>query len=123
MNDDTQRSSNGRFQKGTCPNPKGRPRKDRSVSSAILAAAHEVVTANDRGRKRKMRKLDLTASQFANKGSSGDHRAGKALLDYVTKAEQQLALKASADVPLTVSDREIAEAFLTEYRRSLGLEA
>lgn len=80
-----------------------------------------MIVANDRGRKRSMRKLEMTAAQMANKGASGDLRAGKMLLDYAAKAEEQYAAKSPTEVPLTPSDQEIADAFLAEYRRSLGI--
>lgn len=53
MNDE--RDEKGRFRKGACPNPKGRPRKDRSVSAAILTAADAKVTATENGKRRKIR--------------------------------------------------------------------
>lgn len=121
MSIEPEREANGRFPKGQSGNRKGRPRKDKSVNTAILKAANEVIVANDRGHKRSMRKLDMTAAQMANKGASGDLRAGKMLLDYAAKAEEQHAAKAPVDVPLTLSDQEIADAFLAEYRRSLGM--
>lgn len=113
------RGSDGRFPPGRSGNTKGRPRKDASVSSAILTAMNETVTANtDRGRKRKMRKLNATATQIANKGASGDLRAGKMLLDMAAKAEAAEAAKAVPDM-LTISDQEILDAFLAEHRRHL----
>jgi hypothetical protein len=121
MSEEYERTSNGRFPKGQSGNRKGRPRKDRSVNTIILDAANELITAHHGGRQRKMPKLRATATQMANKGASGDLRAGKMLLDYAAKAEEQHAAKVPAEVPLTLSDQEIADAFLAEYRRSLGM--
>jgi hypothetical protein len=113
------RGPDGRFPAGRSGNTKGRPRKEATVSAAILSAINKTVTANtDHGRKRKMRKLDATATQVANKGASGDLRAAKMVLDMAAKAE---ALEATRAVPETlfISDQEILEQFLADYRRHL----
>ncbi|KUO56878.1 MAG: hypothetical protein APF78_05810 [Sphingomonadales bacterium BRH_c3] len=116
MNDDP-RASNGRFPPGQTGNRNGRPRKDRSVSSAIMKAASATVTATENGRRRKIRKIDATAAQLANKGASGDIRAGKLLLDMAARAEAQQLSAAPVDVPLTHNDQEIVERFLADYRK------
>lgn len=118
MKDDP-RDSNGRFPPGQSGNRNGRPRKDRTVSSAIMKAATATVTATENGRRRKIRKLDATAAQLANKGASGDIRAGKLLLDMATRAEAQQLSAGPADMPLTHSDQEILERFLADYRKHL----
>lgn len=116
MNDDP-RDSNGRFPPGQTGNRNGRPRKDRTVSSAIMKAASATVTATENGRRRKIRKLDATAAQLANKGASGDLRAGKLLLDMAARAEAQQLSAVSTDAPLNHSDQEIVERFLADYRK------
>ncbi len=111
------RDNGGRFEKGQTGNRNGRPRKDRSVSSAIMQAASATVTATENGRRRKIRKLDATAAQLANKGASGDLRAGKLLLDMAARAEAQQLSAVPTDAPLTHSDQEIVERFLADYRK------
>lgn len=118
MKDD--RDEQGRFRKGVCPNRKGRPRKDRSVSAAILTAADAKVTATENGRRRKIRKIDATAAQIANKGAAGDIRAGKLLLDLAARSEADRQSVAPADTPLTPDDQQIVEWFLAEYRQFLA---
>ncbi|WP_339706363.1 DUF5681 domain-containing protein [uncultured Sphingosinicella sp.] len=114
------RDEKGRFRKGACPNPKGRPRKDRSVSAAILTAADAKVTATENGKRRKIRKIDATAAQIANKGAAGDIRAGKLLLDLAARSEGERQSAAPADAPLTPDDQQIVEWFLAEYRKHLA---
>lgn len=111
------RGQGGKFPKGTSGNPAGRPRKDRSVSKAILEAANATVTVNDNGRRRKIRKVAATATQLANKGASGDIRAGKLLLDLAAKAEAAGEESGAVEATLTVSDQEILDRFLAEHRR------
>ena len=112
------RGPNGRFPPGRSGNTKGRPKKTATVSAAIVSAMNKTITGHEHGRTRKMRKLDATATQIANKGASGDLRAGKLLLDMAAKAE---ALEAATAVPdtLTISDQEILDSFLADYRRHL----
>lgn len=117
MKDDDPREANGRFPPGQSGNRNGRPRKDRTVSSAIMKAATATVTATENGRRRKIRKLDATAAQLANKGASGDIRAGKLLLDMAVRAEAQQLSAGPTDPPLVQSDQEIVERFLAEYRK------
>ncbi|MES2987901.1 MAG: DUF5681 domain-containing protein [Pseudomonadota bacterium] len=120
MTETPERNPGGRFAPGTCGNPKGRPRKDRTVSSAILKAATATVIATENGRRRKIRKIDATAAQLANKGASGDLRAGKMLLDMAAKAEAQQAGVQPTNMPLAQSDQEIVERFFAEFRRHIA---
>jgi len=67
---------------------------------------------------RRIRKLDATATQIANKGASGDLRAGKMLLDMAAQAEARDAAQTAPET-LTISDQEILDDFLAEYRKHL----
>jgi hypothetical protein len=115
---DITRDTRGRFPPGQSGNRNGRPKKTKTVSDAIIAAMNKTVAANENGRKRRIRKLDATATQIANKGASGDLRAGKMLLDMAAQAEARDAAQAPPDT-LTISDQEILDQFLAEYRRHL----
>lgn len=112
------RGADGRFPPGKSGNANGRPKKPATVSAAIVSAMNKTITANEHGRKRKFRKLDATATQIANKGASGDLRAGKMLLDMAAKAEAMEAARAVPDT-LTISDQEILDRFLADYRQHL----
>ena len=115
---DTTRDTRGRFPPGRSGNRNGRPRKPKTVSEAIITAMNKTVAANENGRKRRIRKLDATATQIANKGASGDLRAGKMLLDMAAQAEAREATQAAPDT-LTISDQEILDDFLNAYRKHL----
>jgi hypothetical protein len=115
---DVTRDTRGRFPPGQSGNRNGRPKKPKTVSDAIIAAMNKTVAANENGRKRRIRKLDATATQIANKGASGDLRAGKMLLDMAAQAEARDAVQAAPQT-LTISDQEILDRFLAEYRKHL----
>ena len=115
---DTTRDTRGRFPPGQSGNRNGRPRKPKTVSEAIITAMNKTVAANENGRKRRIRKLDATATQIANKGASGDLRAGKMLLDMAAQAEARDSAQAAPET-LTMSDQEILDDFLSAYRKHL----
>lgn len=115
---DITRDTRGRFPPGQSGNRNGRPKKPKTVSDAIITAMNKTVAANENGRKRRIRKLDATATQIANKGASGDLRAGKMLLDMAAQAEARDAAQAAPEM-LTISDQEILDQFLAEYRKHL----
>jgi replication-associated recombination protein RarA len=112
------RDTRGRFPPGHSGNRNGRPKKPKTVSEAIITAMNKTVAANENGRKRRIRKLEATATQIANKGASGDLRAGKMLLDMAAQAEARDAGHAAPET-LTISDQEILDDFLAEYRKHL----
>jgi replication-associated recombination protein RarA len=115
---DKTRDTRGRFPPGQSGNRKGRPKKPKTVSEAIITAMNKTVAANENGRKRRIRKLDATATQIANKGASGDLRAGKMLLDMAAQAEARDGVQAAPET-LTISDQEILDDFLAQYRNHL----
>ena len=115
---DITRDTRGRFPPGQSGNRNGRPKKPKTVSEAIITAMNKTVAANENGRKRRIRKLDATATQIANKGASGDLRAGKMLLDMAAQAEARESAEAAPET-LTISDQEILDDFLAQYRKHL----
>ena len=112
------RDTRGRFPPGQSGNRNGRPKKPKTVSEAIITAMNKTVAASENGRKRRIRKLDATATQFANKGASGDYRSGKLLLEMAARVEAQEASQAAPET-LTISDQEILDDFLSAYRKYL----
>lgn len=119
----TDRDNSGRFLPGQTGNAKGRPKGHRSVNAAIDKALQEKVTVTEQGRRRRKSKLDITATQIANQGASGDLRAARMVLEQARKAEEEAAeakrMTASSEVPLTPCDQEIVERFLADYRRHI----
>lgn len=111
----------GRFQSGHCPNPKGRPRKARTVGAAITGALNEAVPVTENGRRRRISKLQASAKQLANKSAAGDLRASKMAFDHAERAEQQAAAQTTYD-RLSASDEEIVERLKARFRRIINEE-
>lgn len=111
------RSTRGTFKAGVSGNPKGRPRKARTVDEAVAEAMRAPVAVTENGRKRKISKLHATATQIANQGAQGDLRAGKMALDLAHRAEEK-AEQARAKAPpvLTESDEEIVARLQARIR-------
>ena len=107
-NNDASRDRAGRFRGGApSPNPKGRPRKSRGVDGAMLGALSEKVTVTEQGTRRRKSKLDITATQIANKGAGGDLRAAKMAFDQARKAEERAEADAVRAPVMTQADHEI----------------
>jgi hypothetical protein len=114
----------GRFRTGSAsPNPKGRPKKVRSVDDAVQGALAEMVTVTEQGRRRRRSKLEVTTSQIANKGASGDLRAAKLALDQARKSEERAEAGAARAPVMTETDREIACRVIDRILKFHGIHA
>jgi hypothetical protein len=63
------------FQKGHSGNPKGRPRRSKSVSSLVREGLFELVEVRENGRCKKISKLSVALTQLFNRAAGGDLRA------------------------------------------------
>jgi hypothetical protein len=115
--EDDREFGTGRFTTGRSGNPKGRPRKSQTVDHAILKAMGETVTINQGGRRRRRTKVDVAATQLANKSAAGDLRATKMTFDYAQKAHDRKDEGSGRAAPMTASDLEIAERVIARMRR------
>src|ERR1017187_8715010 len=79
------------FRKGTTGNPKGRPKGSKNLSTYIMEAARDQVSATVGGRTRKISKLQATTMQLATKAAGGDQAAITKLLDWVDEIESRAA--------------------------------
>jgi hypothetical protein len=114
------RDNAGRFRNGQTGNPKGRPKKSRSVDAAVTRAVQEPIFVTEQGRRRRRTKLEVAAAQLANKGASGDPRAMKLTFDLARKAEEN-AQDAVARAPvMTQSDHEIAARVIARLTKVIS---
>ena len=109
------RERNGRFGLGNCANPRGRPRKDRSITGTILKELNAPLTIMENQKRKRVSKIAASAKQIANKGASGDFRSAKLAMDYALKAESSQA-GMPQPVPLTINDRGIVARFIARLR-------
>jgi hypothetical protein len=63
------------FRKGTTGNPKGRPKGSKNLSTYLMEAARDQVSATVGGKTRKISKIQATAMQLATKAAGGDQPA------------------------------------------------
>lgn len=110
------RDTAGRFRAGTTGNPRGRPRKARGVDASIMKAVNEAVMVTEGGRRRRRAKLDIAATQIANKGAAGDLPAAKLTMELVRKAEANAEAEAARSPVMTRNDHEIAARVIERLR-------
>src|SRR5258707_12563249 len=94
------------FRKGATGNPKGRRKGSKNLSTYIMEAARDHVTATVGGRTRKISKIQATAMQLATKAAGGDQAAMGRFLDWVDEIETRVAAKPT-QFPLSASDIEV----------------
>ena len=98
------------FRKGETGNPKGRPKGSKNLSTYIMEAAHDQVSATIGGRTRTISKLQATAMQLATKAAGGDHVAIARFLDWVDEIETRTASIKPVQFPLGAPDIEVIRA-------------
>lgn len=94
------------FQPGICPNPKGRPKGSKNVSTYLRDAAYKQIVVTQNGSRRKMPRVRAAAEQLANKAAAGDTKAILQLLERVAELEQRDAARMS-DAPLDEADLRV----------------
>jgi hypothetical protein len=95
------------FRKGTSGNPRGRPKGSKNLSTYIMEAARDQVSATVAGKTRKISKIQATAMQLATKAAGGDHAAMGRFLDWVDEIETRAASVKPAQFPLSAPDIEV----------------
>lgn len=98
------------FRKGISGNPKGRPKGSKNLSTLIMEAARDQVTATIDGKPRKISKIQATTMQLATKAAGGDQAAIGRLLDWVDDIETRAAAVKPTQFPLSAADLEVLRA-------------
>src|SRR5262245_10231293 len=108
-----------RFCKGVSGNPKGRPKGSKNLSTYLMAAARDQVSATIGGKTRKISTIQATAMQLATKAAGGDHVAISKFLDWMDEIESRVAAAKPAQFPSSEPDIEVIRAV---YERMSKLE-
>ena len=133
------RDSKGRFEKGYCGNPNGRPRKRKRTLSDIeyekefVEATEEELSVNVGGKIQKIPAIDLVYRQLVRKAVAGDPRCMLKVIELrenysakdrdERKALQQVLMEAEFDIqenPEDVTDQqmELAAGARAQLRRN-----
>jgi len=99
-----------KFKKGTSGNPKGRPKGSKNLSTILMEAARDQVTATIDGKPRKISKIQATAMQLATKAAAGDRAAMGKFLDWMDEIETRAAAVKPSQFPLSEPDLEVLRA-------------
>jgi hypothetical protein len=95
------------FQKGVSGNKKGRPKGSKNLSTLIMEAARDQVTATIDGKQRKITKIQATAMQLATKAAGGDQASIARFLDWVDEFETRAAATKPTEFPFSEADLQV----------------
>ena len=98
------------YRKGTTGNPKGRPKGSKNLSTYLIEAARDQVSATVGGKTRKISKIQATAMQLATKAAGGDQAAMSKFLDWIDEIETRAAAVRPTQFPLSALDIEVLRA-------------
>ena len=98
------------FRKGTSGNPRGRPKGSKNLSTYLMEAARDQVTATVGGRTRTISKLQATTMQLATKAAGGDQAAIGRFLDWIDEIEIRAASVKPSQFPIGAPDIEVIRA-------------
>ena len=105
------------FPKGKSGNPKGRPKGSKNMSTYLMEAAHDQVSATIGGKARNISKLQATAMQLATKAASGDQVAINKFLDWMDEIESRAAAARPSQFPISEADIEVIRETYERMKR------
>ena len=105
------------FRKGQSGNKKGRPKGSKNLSTYLMEAARDQVSATVGGRTRTISKLQATTMQLATKAAGGDQAAMGRFLDWVDEIETRAASVKPTQFPLSAPDIEVIRAAYERMKR------
>jgi hypothetical protein len=105
------------FQPGKSGNPDGRPKGSKNLSTLMMEAARDQVSATIGGKTRKISKIQATTMQLATKAAGGDHAAMGRFLDWIDEIETRAAAVKPAQFPLSAPDLEVLRAIYDRMKQ------
>jgi len=106
------------FKPGSSGNPKGRPKGSKNLSTLLMDAARDQISATIGGKKRNISKIQATAMQLATKAASGDNGAIARFLNWIDEIETRAAASRPAQFPLSEADLEVLRATYSRMKQS-----
>jgi hypothetical protein len=73
------------FQKGKSGNPSGRPRRDPSLASVLRKVSKQIVHTKGPNGAGRMSKLEASVTQLVNKAVTGDLKAMRVLMQWLSR--------------------------------------
>lgn len=98
-----------RFKPGQSGNPAGRRKGSMNINSILKKAMNEMVVVNERGRTKRLTKMEVAVAQIMNKAASGDIGAFK--LAYAMASQIDPAVETVS--PDLLADQEQARQLLS----------
>ncbi len=98
------------FKKGMSGNKKGRPKGSKNLSTLLMEAGRDQVTATIGGKQRRITKTEATTMQLATKAAGGDPASIAKFLDWMDKFETRAAAAKPAAFPFSDADLEVLRA-------------
>lgn len=98
-----------RFKPGHSGNPAGRRKGSMNINSILKKAMNEMVVVNERGRTKRLTKMEVAVAQIMNKAASGDIGAFK--LAYAMASQIDPAVESVS--PDLLADQEQARQLLS----------
>lgn len=110
-----------RFKPGQSGNPAGRRKGSLNINSILKKAMNEVVLVTERGKTKRLTKMEVAVAQLMNKAASGDIGAFK--LAYAMASQIDPAVESVS--PDLLADQEQARQLLARIlgRKSAGAES
>jgi Family of unknown function (DUF5681) len=105
------------FRKGISGNPRGRPKGSKNLSTYLMEAARDQVTATVGGRTRRISKLQATTMQLATKAAGGDQAAIGRFLDWIDEIETRAANVKPSQYPISEPDIEVIRAIYERMKQ------
>jgi len=98
------------FKKGQSGNKKGRPKGTKNLSTYLMEAARDHVTATVGGKTRSISKIQATTMQLATKAAGGDQAAMGKFLDWIDEIETRAAAVRPTQFPFSAPDIDVLRA-------------
>ena len=111
-----------RFRPGRSGNPRGRPKKPKSVQEKFERELARKVAVREDGRVRKIPKIDLWVRRVIADAIKGSHQASRILIEMRSASDEEIAHGIAEQTigELTAEDREILDRHLAQLTTDAG---